>query len=203
MPKVQAIHGFSLLKAAWTRDPPSPELDPSVVKAGWALKVLEQWLKDPKLQAHWKWKAAMVNARNGIIPSILRQTTGTQAWKAPRNLCPSSPQCAAWVQQMVIWKRMSKEERAEWYSKEKEPLLQAKIVVEQEKLHLVSKNFNALQGVLEIIASHMVGWDDQVEAARLRKNAMARARKAERDAERDARNWAEWRGEEPRIPGKR
>ena len=203
MPKVQAIHGFSLLKAAWTRDPPSPELDPSVVKAGWALKVLEQWLKDPTLQAHWKWKAAMVNARNGIIPSILRQTTGTQAWKAPRNLCPSSPQCAAWVQQMVIWKRMSKEERAEWYSKEKEPLLQAKIVVEQEKLHLVSKNFNALQGVLEIIASHMVGWDDQVEAARLRKNAMARARKAERDAERDARNLAEWRGEEPRIPGKR
>ena len=163
----------------------------------------EHWLNDPELQAHWNAEAARVNARNGIIPSILRQTTGTQAWKAPRNLCPSSPQCAAWVQQMVIWKRMSKEERAEWYSKEKEPLLQAKIVVEQEKLHLVSKNFNALQGVLEIIASHMVGWDDQVEAARLRKNAMARARKAERDAERDARNLAEWRGEEPRIPGKR
>ena len=154
------------------------------------MKVLEQWLKDPELQAHWKWEAAMVNARNGIIPSILRQTTGTQAFQAPRNLCPSSPQGSAWVQQKILWKRMSKEERAEWYSKEKEPLLQARIVVEQEKLHLVSKSFNALQGVLEIIASHMVGWDDQVEPDRLRKNARARERKAEKDARIVAEKWA-------------
>ena len=91
---------------------------------------------------------------------------------------------------MILWKRMSKEERAEWYSKEKEPLLQARIVVEQEKLHLVSKSFNALQGVLEIIASHMVGWDDQVEADRLRKNARARERKAEKDARIVAEKWA-------------
>ena len=98
---------------------------------------------------------------------------------------------------------MSKEERAEWYSKEKEPLLQARIVVEQEKLHCVSKLFNGMQGALEIIAIHMVAWDDQVEADRLRKNARARERKAERDAERDARILAAWGGEEPRIPGKR
>ena len=134
----------------------------------------------------------MVNARNGIIPSILRQTTGTQARQAPRKLCGcvALPAPAVWREHMILWKRMSKEERAEWYSKEKEPLLQARIVVEQEKLHLVSKSFNALQGVLEIIASHMVGWDDQVEADRLRKNARARERKAEKDARIVAEKWA-------------
>jgi len=163
--------------------------------------VLAHWLKDPELQAHFKAKAAMVNARNGIIPSILRQTTGTQARQAPRKLCPVAlPNETDWKEYMILWKRMSKKEKAEWYLKEKEPLLQAMIVVEQEKLHLVSKSFNALQGVLEIIATHMVrmGWDDQVEADRLRKNARAKERQAEKDA-RIVAEKKKWVAEHPEI----
>ena len=163
MPKARAIHGFSLLKAAITKDPPSPELDPFVVKEGWALKVREHWLNDPELQAHWNAEAARVNARNGIIPSILRQPTGTQAWRAS-------------MRGMKDWEGMSKEEKAEWYSKEKEPLLQAMIVREMEKLHCVSKFFNGLQGPLEIIAIHMVRWEDQIEVDRQAKKEKARER---------------------------
>jgi hypothetical protein len=163
MSKPRAIHGFSLLKAAVAKDPPAPELDPSVVKEGWALKVGEHWLNDPSLQAHWNAEAARVNARNGIIPSILRQPTGTQAWRAAGG-------------HMSIWKGMSKEEKAEWYSKEKEPLLQAMIVREMEKLHCVSKFFNGLQGPLENIAIHMVGWEDQIEVDRQAKSTKAKVR---------------------------
>lgn len=163
MPKARAIHGFSLLKAAVAKDP-------SVVNEGWTLK--EHWLNDPELQAHWNAEAARVNARNGIIPSILRQPTGTQAWRAARG-------------HMSIWKGMSKEEKAEWYSKEKEPLLQAMIVRELEKLHCVSKFFNGLQGPLENIAIHMVGWEEQIEVDRMLKNARARERK-------EAKRVAEW-----------
>ena len=85
---------------------------------------------------------------------------------------------------------MSKEERAEWYSKEKEPLLQAMIVREMEKLHCVSKFFNGLQGPLEIIAIHMVRWEDEVKAAYEAKKVRVKELKAEKDAKVVAAKWA-------------
>ena len=172
MPKARAIHGFSLFKASVAKDPPAPELDPSQTAGGWAIELRVHWLNDPELQAHWNAEAARVNARNGIIPSILRQPTGTQAWRAAGG-------------HMSIWKRMSKEEKAEWYSKEKEPLLQARIVVEQKKLHCVSKLFNGMQGALENIAIYVATWEDRIEADRMLKNARARERK-------EVKRVAEW-----------
>ena len=165
MPKARAVHGFSLFKAvARINGLVNEPVRDIVVKAGqWVMLVREHWLRHPELQAHWNAEAARVNARNGIIPSILRQPTGTQAWRASMG----------WING---WMGMSKEEKDEWYSKEKEPLLQAMIVREMEKLHCVSKFFNGLQGPLEIIAIHMVRWEDQIEVDRQAKKEKARER---------------------------
>ena len=164
MPKARAVHGFSLFKAATAKASSLEPVRDIVVKEGRRDRLMwEHWLNDPELQAHWNAEAARVNARNGIIPSILRQPTGTQAWRAS-------------MRDMKDWRGMSKEEKAEWYSKEKEPLLQAMIVREMEKLHCVSKFFNGLQGPLEIIAIHMVRWEDQIEVDRQAKKEKARER---------------------------
>ena len=122
---------------------------------GWT-EAWDTYVCDPKLQEQWKAKAAMVNAREFIIPSIFRQADGYQAWMSPFTPLLRAKASPARCAHEDYWANMTRKEQDEWYLKEKEPLMLAMTAQRTEMLLYVSKHFNELpDGVLEIIAFHM------------------------------------------------
>ena len=116
------------------------------------------YLGAPKLQQQWEAKAAMINAREFIIPSIFRQADGYQAWMSPfkdPNYHPFTTP-ARYAHQDYWENQMTRKEQDDYYLKKKEPLMLAMTAQRTQMLHLVSKRFNEIpDGVLEIIAFHM------------------------------------------------
>ena len=128
-------------------------------------KAWDTYSMNPDLQEHWKAEAARTNALAFTIPGIFRQADGYKAWMSPFAaplLYNKEIPLPCWSRHhksdhIAIWDNMTQEEKDEWYSKEKEPLMLAMTAQRVSMLHcLCSGGFKALpDGVLENIAFHM------------------------------------------------
>lgn len=131
----------------------------------------DYWHKNEAVRDLWEAKAARMNAAAGVIPFTLRQTTGFRAFIAPEELFlqlfpPDLPfgECGLNARK-ALWKAMTKQEQNEWYEEHKQPTIQAMaapalFLISQESAGPIS---GLPRGVLEIIAIHMVRWEDEVK----------------------------------------
>ena len=171
MPKKQktAVYGFVLFKTdAWNNPWAAKDAREIVVQSP---HLADYWHANEAVRDLWEAKAAQVNAAAGVIPFTLRQTTGFRAFIAPDEQSVltktfRSPEARAGLNaRKAIWKAMTKREQNEWYEHHKQPTIQAMATLKVEMISQESAgSISGLpRGVLEIIAIHMVRWEDEVK----------------------------------------
>jgi len=199
MPKKQktAVYGFVLFKTdAWNN--PAAAKDAREIVLHTTPHLADYWHANDAVRDQWEAKAAQVNAVAGVIPFTLRQTTGFRAFIAPDEQSVltktfRSPEARAGLNaRKAIWKAMTKREQNEWYEQHKQPTIQAMATLKVEMISQESAgSISGLPiGVLEIIAIHMVRWEDEVKTAYEAKKVRAKELKAEKDAKVVAAKWA-------------
>lgn len=122
----------------------------------------DYWNTHEHVRAHWETVAARFNASHRIVPAILRESTGYQAFIAPeakystiktRALAFAAPRKA-------LWKSMTPQAQALWYEQHKQPLLIAMTALKLKRLRLAQiTKLGLVDGVIEIIAHHMARLD--------------------------------------------